>query len=668
MKLLIFLVVVIKLFGYELYVSKKSDALIAKNLGIECKETSKGFLCKKDNDLQKLLKLKSYLNNFGVNSYITKENILSGYCIQLQSAKNLDFLKNSFKNISAFEYARIEKIGKFYVTRVGESPNKKDLKSYLKKLKPFYENAFIRKCDYIPSRIVYPVKKKIDLDKLSKQELRELMYKSYLKGDYDLAFRISNLLKRSVYRKDALIMSALLLYKKGHLKKSCRFLEDLNDIYDDYIIYNHMKKICYEFYIKNAEEQISISPIRALFNVKKAIKLNDNLRAKKDLALIYFNIKEYNAAYRILKKIVYQTSDKNVRDIYANTLFSLNKFEKLENFCSKNSDLNFCLSYDKYKKTKFFYSQKRYLKAYVLAKKLYKLYPYNKNIKILYAKVLNKMHKIDEAMLVVNTIFDANEDVEVLALLRDIFYNQDDLKNAYKYASILEEKGVSDKENKTVLKEYFLYSSYKNLKSKDFKKALECLEYASRYADEDLEILKMKAKIFYSLKNYNKVIDIYNTILKKVSSDEIKKRLIDVYFDVEDFKKAREVALNSDKLIKNYFYLKYASFFIDEGEYAKAKEYLDKVNVYNQAYLKLKGIECFYLKDYKCAIKSLSGLDDDESNYYLIMSYISLGNYQKAKELLSNFKNKNKETIEKIGIIYMRLGESEKAKEILGGL
>jgi len=46
------------------------------------------------------------------------------------------------------------------------------------------------------------------------------------------------------------------------------------------------------------------------------------------------------------------------------------------------------------------------------------------------------------------------------------------------------------------------------------------------------------------------------------------------------------------------------------------------------------------------------------------MSYLNLGDKQKAKELFKNFKNINKTMARKISSIYIRLGEIKKQKRV----
>jgi hypothetical protein len=184
-KALFFILSLSMLFGYDLVLTKKEDVEKLNDIGLLCKKSEVGYICISSYDKKKLIKLKDYLEKMlGIKSFIyddDKEKIVNttkkilktkaskplppkkvvvskipkkGFCIQVISSKNLNSLKKDFNKVKHFPYSRVEKIKGYYVIRVGQDSSSKKLKNLLKDVKEISKSAFIRKCDYIPARIV----------------------------------------------------------------------------------------------------------------------------------------------------------------------------------------------------------------------------------------------------------------------------------------------------------------------------------------------------------------------------------------------------------------------------------------------------------------------------------------------------------------------------------
>lgn len=82
------------------------------------------------------------------------ESYINIYSIQVISTKDIKKAKNVYKKISKYPYTRIEKIGSYYVVRVGNTRFTKELKPLLKEIKKFRKDSFIRIADIIPERII----------------------------------------------------------------------------------------------------------------------------------------------------------------------------------------------------------------------------------------------------------------------------------------------------------------------------------------------------------------------------------------------------------------------------------------------------------------------------------------------------------------------------------
>ncbi len=88
------------------------------------------------------------------------------YCVQLLSAPKLTRqLERDFFFLKGFPDRRVEKIGKYYTLRVGFWKSRKRAKSYCRLLKRKFPGAFVRTCYKIPSRWVFPERRKQEVRK-----------------------------------------------------------------------------------------------------------------------------------------------------------------------------------------------------------------------------------------------------------------------------------------------------------------------------------------------------------------------------------------------------------------------------------------------------------------------------------------------------------------------
>ncbi len=81
-------------------------------------------------------------------------------CIQVAADRSFETLKSYYKRVKDFPEARIEKRGDIYLLRVGKENSRKNLQLMLRKIRRFFPDAFIKKCEIDPGIVVYPSKKK----------------------------------------------------------------------------------------------------------------------------------------------------------------------------------------------------------------------------------------------------------------------------------------------------------------------------------------------------------------------------------------------------------------------------------------------------------------------------------------------------------------------------
>jgi len=653
MRFLFFLFIFVYSYAYELYVYKKSDYLTLNNIGIVCQKNQRGYLCAKSSDLEKLRRIKKYLTHFGVNAEIIMENSenkaipKNGYCIQVLTSKRLNSLEKVFEKIKSFPYSGIEKIGGYYVIRVGQQKNYKSLKDILKNVKKDFKSAFIRKCDYIPERIVKgklklvkKVKKKEPvLGFLSREEKLKLMKKYYYEKKYDLALKLAQDLKKGNDRKEVLFIIGKIYYFQNKFDKSCRILSNLDDIYNEKEIKKYKNKACYEYLLNKASNQIYIAPYSALSVLNEAKKYGDDYRLRKYMAFSFVNMKEYENAYPILKSLFKtRPDDKSVYLNYARVLFALGKFDELDKIA--NEKFSFFKAYKKYKKAVNLYNEGKFEKAYAILKPISKLYSDDKNINLLMAKILNKQKRPDYAMVYLNHIIEIyGIDAETLKIMRDIYFDQQDFVNAYNTAMKLKSLNIEDNKNREIFQEYYLLKAFEAYKRGDFKESLDFVKTAENYLD-NIDIFDMRGDIFLAMGKYKEAYKNYFDAYSLEPTKRVQKRLIYVLFRLNELEKAKKLAIESNNPeVTDYFYIQLAQYYLDNKDYIKANIVLRNIkNKKSFDYYEIKGIVCFYLRNYDCAVNNLKkAFKSVNRDYYLIKTYIQMGQKKKALALLHSF-------------------------------
>ncbi len=95
------------------------------------------------------------------------------YCIQVATEKRLELIKNSYKKVKDFPEARIEKRQNLYLLRVGAEDRKENLYIMLRKIRRYFPDAFIKRCEIREDYVVYPKKEAIATPVTEKPESRK---------------------------------------------------------------------------------------------------------------------------------------------------------------------------------------------------------------------------------------------------------------------------------------------------------------------------------------------------------------------------------------------------------------------------------------------------------------------------------------------------------------
>jgi hypothetical protein len=93
------------------------------------------------------------------------------YCIQVAAEKRFELIKASFQKVKDYPKARIERRGDLYLLRVGAEDRKQNLYLMLRKIRAYFPDAFIKKCEIKEDYVVFPItKKEEEVKEESKEE------------------------------------------------------------------------------------------------------------------------------------------------------------------------------------------------------------------------------------------------------------------------------------------------------------------------------------------------------------------------------------------------------------------------------------------------------------------------------------------------------------------
>ncbi|GAB6065673.1 hypothetical protein JCM9492_07650 [Aquifex pyrophilus] len=146
------------------------------------------------------------------------------YCIQLSTLGNLEEAKREFEKVKDFPLARVEKIGRFYVLRVGLYEDKKKALHALREVRRIFPTAFVRKCKFNKERIVLiRENKKEERGTAVKEE--EVIVRSFK----DIGFLTDDVILRGVYPSYYFYIPVYDGYKGGNVELYLRLSPELSE-------------------------------------------------------------------------------------------------------------------------------------------------------------------------------------------------------------------------------------------------------------------------------------------------------------------------------------------------------------------------------------------------------------------------------------------------------
>ncbi len=96
------------------------------------------------------------------------------YCIQVAADKDFERVKTFYERIKDFPEARIENRDGVYLLRVGAEDDKKDLAVMLRRVKSYFPDAFVKKCEIRKDLVVFPKEKVVKPDTEKSQNTKKV--------------------------------------------------------------------------------------------------------------------------------------------------------------------------------------------------------------------------------------------------------------------------------------------------------------------------------------------------------------------------------------------------------------------------------------------------------------------------------------------------------------
>ena len=716
---------------------------ILKDIGIEdCKIYEHEIVCAKTKDINEALRIRDYLERNNIIAFIEEvstpsssnlrlkkennkeEKVSEKYkkilklaknlqCIQVSTSKVLKFEIPKYEKLKNYPLARIEKIGSFYVLRVGGFKEYSKAKELLQKVKKQFPDAFIRRCDIIPQRIVYPSdfvlkkEKNIDLNSPEKKimskisskkvSLVELMYQELNSGNLSKAEEIAKkLVKKGKNLDDAYFVLGLINLQKGNFGEACKNLDKSYKISLKPDVKKVRNDACYTYAMEKGYKNMEKNPKIALLYFKKAKEFKNTLKTQIAIGYAYLNSKQYEKAYQIFKNL-YQKSPNNDEILkgYITALINLKKDEELDQVVKKTPEeklkpIESLVLYNRLKSIRNLIKDGKLDLAEKQLKELYKKFPSNIAILLELGNLYLKKDELSKAKSYYkNVLILEPNNVYALQGLKAIYVKEGNYEKALEITKKLEEEGIKVDDKEKILVLYYLNQANKYEKEKNYTKAKDLYEKVLEIEPNNPYALIGLGDIYYKQGDKQKALRFYSVAYENAKNNfDVKLKFLYSLLDLElydqimnileDIKNENLTNEQKKKLKKFYkvLYVKYAMYLFNERDYKNslkvAKEGL-LIFPNDKDLLHIAGWSCYNLKDYDCAeryfLKVYEEKKDENTAIGLAYIYLNTDKKQKAKEILLKLENsKDPKILVEVANIYEALGEDEKAEEIINKL
>lgn len=698
---------------------------ILKDLGIEdCKIYENEITCAKTKDINEALRIRDYLERHNIIAFIEevstpKKNVkkLDGelkpaknlQCVQISTSKVLKFEIPKYEKLKELPLARIEKIGNFYLLRLGGYKEYSKAKELLDTVKKQFPDAFIRRCDIIPERIVYPSNFSLNskekhlkspeekiLSKISpkKISLVGMMYQELNAGNLSKAEDLARKLKNTGKNlDDAYFVLGLVNLKKGNFGQACKLLEKSYKISKKPDIKKVRDDACYTYAMKKGYENIEKNPKISVLYFKKAKESKDTLETKIAIGYAYLNSEQYETAYKIFKDL-YQKYKKNDEILkgYITTLIKLKREDEL-NQIVKNipeerlKSIESLVLYNQLKSIRNLIKQKKLDVAKKKLKQLYKKFPSNIPVLLELGNLYLEKNELSKSKSYYrNVLILEPNNVYALQGLKTIYMKEGNYKKSLEITKKLENQGVKVEDKDKILVLYYLNKANEEKKAKNLAKAKEFYEKVLKIEPNNPYALIGLGDVYYKQGDKQKALKFYSVAYENSKDNfDVKLKFLYSLLDLELFDQINSILedLKNEKLTNNQreklkqfykvLYIKYVMYLFNEREYKKSLEVAKEGLIMfpdNKDLLNIAGWNCYNLKDYECAnfyfLKVYRNTKDENAAIGLAYIYLNTGEKEKAKSILAKLENSNNPKIlVEVANIYEALGEDKKAEKLI---
>ena len=240
------------------------------------------------------------------------------YCVQMASSRKFEDLRRAVRYVSTFPYVRIEKIGDLYTLRAGFFKKRENAVRLLKRAREVFKNAFVRRCDLVPGRIVLP-RYEAKRSKFFTYELGMRLAQLYIKRkEYEKAEKIyRELSRRYPDSREVRLQLARVLFWQGKYRESLKIYRELEKL--DPSLADERRKVEVKMILEKVDRLEKEGKLKeAIELLKKLYEEEKNYDTGMRLGRLYIRTGRREEARRVFAYLMEKyPQDREIREIYS---------------------------------------------------------------------------------------------------------------------------------------------------------------------------------------------------------------------------------------------------------------------------------------------------------------------------------------------------------------
>lgn len=240
------------------------------------------------------------------------------YCVQMASSKRLEDLRRSIRYVSTLPYVRIEKIGEFYTLRTGFFKKRENAERILRKAREVFRDAFVRKCDLVPERVVLP-RYEAKRSKFFTYDLGMKLAQLYIKRkEYEKAEKIyRELSERYPDSREIKLQLARVLFWQGKYKESLKIYKELEKF--DPSLVDERRRVEVKMILEEVEKFEKEGRLEeAIELLKKLYEEEKSYETGMKLGKLYLRTGRREEAHKIFTQLLEMyPEDRDIKELYS---------------------------------------------------------------------------------------------------------------------------------------------------------------------------------------------------------------------------------------------------------------------------------------------------------------------------------------------------------------